>query len=287
MDTFVKDNTTPQYRWNLKDLLRCLQRGERIVYTKFGDGEYFCIHHQFGRNCDQDTYTPLLGMELQKAFCTLVDAFNEQNERVWIGMWHEPHVSNYLATLYYRYKATTGPLQQKWKIPFVEYHTVYNTHDSLKNPDMYQFVKFIQTYPNKKLVISNPHNRRLQVIFRSTDYIDIPFNSWFAQGMYESIAAQLEDFLDEHPKSIVLMACGLATKVLIARVMQQYKQASFIDIGSGFDILARKVDTRGWTRGERHHTYVDECDYFSNLLPEDWKTLMPVFKGGTGKKLIF
>lgn len=277
MEQFIIDNTSTNFQWDVRDLLQCLQRGRRIVYTKFGDGEYMCINKPIGRNCDNDTYSAKLGGELQKAFCSLVVAFNEQNESVWIGMWREPHVSTYFARLYYQYKTCIGALREHHTIPFVEYHTVYNSHDSLTNSAMYDFVKYIQTYPNGKIVISNPQNRRLLSIFRAAEYVNIPSHSWYAHGMYDSIRTKLEDFLNAHPKSIVILACGLATKVLIADVMKRHPQASFIDIGSGFDLLARRVDTRGWTRGTYHHTYLDECTYYKDLLPENWESLPPVF----------
>jgi hypothetical protein len=52
-------------------------------------------------------------------------------------------------------------------------------------------------------------------------------------------------------------------------VCKKYPKASFIDIGSGFDLLVRKKYTRIYYN-TNIHTYLDEYNYYKDLLPPDY-----------------
>ena len=53
------------------DLLENLNNSRRIIFTKFGDSEAACMMSSVGANCDGDTYTTELSMQLRRASVTL------------------------------------------------------------------------------------------------------------------------------------------------------------------------------------------------------------------------
>ena len=63
---------------------------------------------------------------------------------------------------------------------------------------------------------------------------------------------------------------------LIANLASNYPKASFIDIGSGFEILATKKDTIDWhqehkcKKEDNYTLYEHQINYFKELLPEDF-----------------
>lgn len=230
----------PQY---LMELLKKLERGENIVFTKFGDGEYLCMLGISGHNCDGDTYTLWLKDALKKALINL-----SKKKNTYIGKWHTSEVYNY-------YKRIVKPYGID--IPFVSYHLIMNDKDFLHTPYMYTFVKFVASTTRKKILFANKWNKRLKDLFRADIFIEIPESSWSLE--YETWKAALEKHVEKD--ALILLAGGLCSKVLIHDITSVH-DVSCIDIGSSFDILGGKRNSRGW-----QHSYEDEINYYHDLLP--------------------
>ncbi len=249
----------------VNDLLSNLNHGKRVIFTKFGDGEGHCMLYNVGQNCDNDTYTHELGLHLKTAFLTLCSM-----DDVYLGKWHSNrHILEFcVGSLYDYFVQRNIPLKQ---VPFVDYHYCYPDQNFNKSKDLYEFVKTLQTSNKNKIVVSNKNNKNLKLIFKGNIYIEIPDNSWFANGLYDEIFENLNTKLNENPDSIILIAGGLASKVLICNLALRHKYASFIDIGSGFDILSQNKYTRVWdTLPGFHNSFEKQCQYFSDLLPESY-----------------
>lgn len=254
----------------VQDMLDNLQNGKRVIFTKFGDGEGRCMMEDSGWACngDGDRYTSGLAEDLRKAFVTLCDMSDKEN--VYIGKWHssqEHFITFYLGLLYNHLVENNSTLKS---VPFVDYHYCYNICGFSDTPIMYNFVKTLQNLDNFKIVISNVMNKNLSIIFKSNTFIEIPSNSWYAAGLYEQLFDMTDKILQEHPNALILMAGGLASKVLITNLALKHKNASFIDIGSGFDILAQNRCTRG-ERPEYTNLYPYQIEYYRDLLPPDYK----------------
>ena len=56
----------------LEQVINALQGGRNVIFTKFGDGEFFCMQNTNGANSDGDTYSPWLADGLKKALGMLV-----------------------------------------------------------------------------------------------------------------------------------------------------------------------------------------------------------------------
>jgi hypothetical protein len=270
-EEYIKQEFAKPYISNaVKDMLDNLQKGKRVIFTKFGDGEGRCMMENTGWicNCDGDRHTSELAENLRKSFVTLCDM--SDNDNVYIGKWHdaqEHFITYYLGLLYDHLTKTNKSLKS---IPFVDYHYCYNICGFNETRVMYDFVKTLQNVKNFKIIISNGMNRNLSVIFKSNIFIEIPSNSWYASGLYQQLFDVVDKLLGDHSDALVLMAGGLASKVLITNLAIKHNKASFVDIGSGFDILAQNRCTRG-ERPEYTNLYPYQIEYYRDLLPVDYK----------------
>lgn len=266
-DYTIQQFNNPYISNTVLDLVRNLQDNERVIFTKFGDGEGSCMMNVTGRNCDGDTYTSQLGQKLREAFVKLCQLY----DNVYIGRWHsnQQHYINFYINLCYDYfYETKQPLKS---IPFVDYHYCYPDNNFNKTNDMYEFVKTLQNIKKYKIVVSNSNNKNLSIIFKSNEFIEIPTNSWFANGLYQDLYTKIDMILQQYPDAILLIAGGLASKVLICELAFKYKNASFIDIGSGFDILSQNRYTRTWNETpDFNNSFENQKKYFADLLPCDY-----------------
>lgn len=230
----------------LLPLINKLENGENIIYTKYGDGEYYCMAGLEGSNCDGDTYHSWLGNELKKALIELAIKPN-----TYIGQWWGAGVYNYCNQL-----ALTNNVQ----IPWIHYHTIMNCDEFLTVDYMYKLVKFIVHTPRKKILICSKPNSRLKDFFRTDVYIEIPEQNWsFEYSKYRDLViSNLEK------NCIVLICGGLCSKVLINEITNN-NEITCLDLGSSFDILGKRQNNRG-----RGHTYFDELRYYKEFIPQNW-----------------
>ncbi len=61
-----------------------------------------------------------------------------------------------------------------------------------------------------------------------------------------------------------MIAGGMCSKVLIDDITNQF-DLTFIDLGSGFDLLGSKIKSRPWK-----HSYEDELTYYKDFIPHGW-----------------
>jgi hypothetical protein len=174
--------------------------------------------------------------------------------------------------LYYDYVIKNN--KQIKQIPFTHYHFIYPDNDfDLNDNKLFEFVKMINTSTKYKIIMSNNTNKKLQIIFNGNFYIEIPKSSWFKNGLYNQIKDKIVELLNINNDAIVIMAGGMGSKVLIAEISLLYPKVSFIDIGSGFDILASKNDSRGWYKYSNKNNYENQYKYFKSLLPDNYNEL--------------
>lgn len=239
-----------------------------VVFTKFGDGEYLCMDMQSGKNCDGDKFTKELGHALCKAFrelCEMAAVPHPTGRRIFLGKWHYAKEVRFMCQLYYTWQQEQKRIDDKLhEIPFVNYHLIYNDENFDKNANLFEFVKVLQDDSRHKLLISNPSLQRLSLLFKTAAWINIPATCWHT--VYDKIEAQVREHLLEHPDTIVFIAGGLASKVLIANMTAAFPLASFLDIGSGFDLLGKGHRTRS-----QAISYPQMIAYYKDLLPSEWQ----------------
>lgn len=232
-----------------------IKNNQNFSFTKFGDGEFLCMHRWFGKNCDGDSYHRKLGSELKDAFTYLA-----ARKDVYLGKWHVGKTIKYLEELAAKKKITN--------INWVHYHTIMNASpiagitdfNSLLNDKMFNFVKAIKISNRKKILFTNKDNEKLKKIFNADVFIETKKNNWSYE--FDDYFKIVEKECVEN--AIFIIAAGLSSKVMIAKILQKYNMTC-LDIGSGFDLLATAKHTRPWS-----HTYEDEVKYYKELLPSDW-----------------
>jgi hypothetical protein len=232
---------------NLLKALAKLKRGENIIFTKYGDGEYNCMLGVHGYNVDHDTYHAWLGESLKQALVSL-----SKKPNTYIGKWWTADVYEYCNKIAQANNVT---------IPWVWYHLFMNDDEFTKFNHMYKFVNFMVNTKRKKIVICNSENKRLKDFFRAEVFVEIPAKDW----SFDYIA--YKQIVESHivKDAIVLISAGMCSKVLIDDITNERPDVTFIDLGSSFDMLASKKNTRGW-----HHTYAQELAYYKDFIPERW-----------------
>lgn len=259
---------------NVRPITEKIKNKEKVIFTKFGDGEYIAmrLNDINDHNCDGDTYTHQLGVETSKAICELAD--RSSDEFIYIGRWHTNEIVKYYHELYYDYLINNNK-NEKY-IPFVNYHTVYpDNHFDTNDSALFEFVEAVQKSDYNKVIISNERNKKLQMVFKSDTYICIPERSWYANGLYDDIKNSVEDILKVKKDTLILTAAGLASKILINEISKEYPNTSIIDLGSAYDILAGKYPTRTWGHGLEGfpNCYKNQLEYFKPLLPDKYEEL--------------
>lgn len=241
------------------EILKKLKRGENIMFTKYGDGEYLCMAWQKGANVDGDDWHPQLAALLQRALLSLS---NKKNS--YIGRWHDELEHNAAVE-----NTTIGSefdkiaAQSNVKIPWVNYHLFMNDDVFNQYRYMHDFVAFIQRTKRKKIVVANKYNRRLKFLFKAHIFIEIPSRNWSYN--YED----WKNLIMQHMKkdAILLIGAGMCSKVLIDDITNVF-DCTCIDIGSSFDLLASQKKSRPW-----RHSYANEVAYYADLLPQNWEML--------------
>lgn len=239
----------------LEDLIFFLKNGKPFIYTKFGDGEYNCMNGMSGANCDNDPYDAWKGTRLKKSFVNLVQ------RNAYIGKWKTQYSAPVIAFLQnLAKKHSIGPVN------WVHYHILINydygkgAESFMKDSYLYSFVETIQALTKKKIIVSNHRNRRLKDFFHADVFIEIPEREWSKH--YDMWKGHIERHMTSDV--ILLIAGGMCSKILISDLAHKF-DATFIDIGSCFDLIAGKRNSRGWA-----HSYADELLYYKNILPSNW-----------------
>jgi hypothetical protein len=113
-------------------------------------------------------------------------------------------------------------------------------------------------------MICNPLLIKAKDLFKVDEMIHVPFNNWFDE-YYDNVLNNIKSKINDGEQPIILTACGMSAKILIADLAKEYPNGIFLDIGSATDYLCTTCDTRG-----RKYTYIDLFTLFESILPKDW-----------------
>lgn len=219
-----------------------------ISFTKFGDGEYLCMTTLHGKNSDHDQYHPELAQKLKEALPYL---FNHPTCYIgkWTGYWGNACVADY-------YESLGG-----YNAKYGHYHTLYNDEEFNKNYNLLDFVKAMQSCQRKKILFTNKNNEPLTRLFRTNIFVEIPMSNWSYN--YVEYLSKVIPHLEKN--CLLIVGAGMCSKVLAHDLLRMDDSISYIDIGSGFDMLCGN-NSRGWS-----HSRESELEYYKSVLPEDWK----------------
>lgn len=241
-------------------LTELIQQNKPCSFSKYGDGEYYCVTSNDGQNCDYDNYTLKLKNALIASFKYMIDENKSKN--TFIGMWHDVNNCDFWKNL----------VENKDKIQWVDYHTFIidvkdfeNVHINNDLNEKISLYRAIQYSSLKKYVICNPLMIKLQMLFKADELIFVPFQNWFDEHFHDVLSYLIEK-IGNNTQPMVILACGMSAKVMIAELHKIYPNGIFIDIGSAMDLLCTKRDSRG-------RLYDYQCIYnrFKYILPDEWE----------------
>lgn len=208
----IKDETGI---WNITNLehwtvtyttiLDNLKDNKAFKFSRYGDGEIYCMKGKHGGNCDNHSYFPDMGAALRQSITEI------PNFMVGIQPLSVSHLSEDVQNY------------------FGHINTLYNA-DVLHNASIDgQLEKFIHALEPRYVVLVGPAH--LAGLFPSCVHIVIPsLNCWL---QYEHVRQQIEFHIDGINNAVVLLCASMMSEVIISR-FEDYPH-TFIDCGSVFD----------------------------------------------------
>lgn len=244
-----------------ENIIECIRNNIPVVYCKFGDGEYFCMirytnNGPLSKNSDNDKFTEKLSSSLVESY-----KFISSKPNVYIGQWkgnHKDKISEYY----------NGFGQE---VLWTDYHTLIFEFYDIENTDPEKFIKKIRIYkeiqlsPVKKIYVCNKLLVKAKMLLNIDHFVFVPFNSWF-DNEFDRVFNEVSQLLSQYGNCIVLTSCGMSAKVLITELYKVYPNSSYIDIGSGLDLICTKRNSRGFATYKS--TYLKFKQFYG--LPDEW-----------------
>lgn len=243
-----------------KYFANCIKNNIPFLYCKFGDGEYLCMYKYKSNdtslisNCDNDNYTENLSLSLCKSLNYIVN--NVKN--YYIGEWYQEHVKKFFLSI------TEKPIN------YNSYHSFLFDESDLQNNVIrhkLNILKEIKNSKRKKIYICNNLLIKSKILLNIDNFVFVPLNNWFDKD-YDIILGQIKILLTgQNDDSIIMTSCGMGAKVLLAELYKEYPNCTYIDIGSGLDIICTKRNSRGWG-----YKYEELYKKFlqNDFIPDDW-----------------
>lgn len=229
-------------------LTDCVRNNIPVSFSKYGDGEFICMMHRNGQNCDRDTYTEKLSTALNNSFVHLIE---NMQDNAYIGLWHNLDNKQILER------------KTSKKVKWAAYHTIiFDKKDDETKAILYKTIKHSKM---KKIIICNPLLIKSKVLLDIDEVICVPFNNWFDTG-FDIILQQVKEKIGTDGNHIVITCCGMSAKVLICELIKKFPNGIYLDFGSALDIICTKRDSRGSKFGYAYYTHLlKEC------LPDNWE----------------
>jgi hypothetical protein len=230
-------------------LTSCVQNNVSCSFSKYGDGEYYCVIKNIGCNCDNDNFS-------EKKTTGLINAFKyvtSKGENHFVGMWHDQNIVKF----WNQYDDVNN-------VQWADYHTFLIDR---KNTNIYEKVllyKAIKQSSLKKIYVCNPLLGKAKGLLNIDTIINVPFNNWF-DTLFDTVFKDIEEQLEPGKQHIIMTSAGMGAKVLIYELMKKYPNNLYFDLGSALDQLCTKKTSRGWEPSYEHQLYI-----FKDLLPSDW-----------------
>jgi hypothetical protein len=218
---------------NTLHIIECLEKNIPVSFSKYGDGEFTCANKNHGANCDNDKYTGKLGDALIASFKYMV----EHGENVLIGHWDDTRTTKFWETLVFHLK-----------VNWANYHTLIIT--GLTNDssfcDKIRLFRTIKYSKKKKIIVCNELLIKSKLLLNLDSLVFVPFNTWFDNKFNEVLQKVIDEIGQSDGNHIVITSCGMSAKVLICELYKKYPKGTYLDFGSGLDLLCTKKDSRGW-----------------------------------------
>jgi len=231
-----------------QQLTSYIQQNIPCMFVKYGDGEYYAAMFCDGGNCDGTPYTKNLGSKVRESFI-----YNSQQKNAMIGEWHSMLNKPFWEGL--------DPAIRD--VQWVDFHTVL-IDQTTSNADKLLLFSAIQDSSRKKIYIANGTMTRAKDFFNIQTHVVINPSNWF-DTEYESVFAEASSAIEDDSNTLVLISAGMGGKYLLSELHKKHPNAIYIDIGSGFDMLCAKRNSRSY-----NPPYNWICSYLGPILPPGW-----------------
>jgi hypothetical protein len=234
----------------------CIVNKKPITFSKYGDGELFCVNQTSNTNADFEKYTPELRDMLLAAFKYLVNEY----EHGYVGLWHDQSCMQFWEQF------ANKPI--KWAY----FHSILIDNDDmvLKNNILWDKVNMYKTIKESKMnkiIICNPLLIKAKYLLDIDHVVQVPFRNWIDTQM-NSYIELLKQIIGEDGNHIVITCCGIASRILIPELVKIFPRGIYLDFGSAIDLICTKRDSRG--RGD-NFVYDEVKEVMKELLPPDWE----------------
>jgi len=200
-----------------------IKNNEYFSYSRWNDGEWFCLKKYPGSNCDKHKYFPKLGELLKKALQDPKNALASQNEKYIFesGLWWDSQSS--INNDYKKYNMK------------VRFHKGDLIHE-IKNKPAY-WIELINCLNLKSVVIIGPNYLKKYKPLKYDYFITIPNINCFLYA--NEIIKQINSIINNESKNFVfIFAASMTTNYIIDYFFKKYENKHFmLDFGSAFDIF--------------------------------------------------
>ena len=234
-------NSTQTLTSYVKDSIPCM-------FVKYGDGEYYAAMFYEGGNCDGTPYTQNLGSKVRQSF-----VYNSQQKNAMMGEWHSLQNKPFWEGL--------DPAIRD--VQWVDFHTVLIDQNTSGN-DKLNLFKAIKESSRKKIYVANEWMTRAKEFFGIESHVVINPSNWF-DTEYDSVFNSVSSAVEDDANTLILISAGMGGKFLVSELHKKYPRAIYIDIGSGFDMLCAKRNSRTY-----NPPYQWICSYLAPILPPGW-----------------
>jgi len=243
-----------QFKWLLKDLVR---KGESKTFYKFGDGDYFFLRGEAvgsaspGKRALSKSYSDIKHEEFVSGVC--------ENDYVNVELYNRDLFNSLYPDRQINFNAEYGYglVANRW--------LTKTFSESIGVIGASQKVKLIETLMEKK------EYQEYLGLSKFQDYISIPQK--FACDDIDATEKMVAEQLENSTSKIFLLGVGHVKSALLHR-LKKYRDAVFLDVGSGIDALAGIIDHNRPYMGEWINHRVQDFDYDSlDILQYDiWNT---------------
>jgi len=210
---------------SLRAIVRRLDAGTPLVFSRWGDGEWRCVLGYSGRNCDGHPYSLALRVALSRVL--------EARPPYWLGM--QPFAVRSLsapieAWLGRRHLAPT----------WIDADVFHRTSIEQRLDPLLHVLRM------RPVVIVGPSYLQSLSVLPHAALIPIPEQNCYAA--YDDVLVRVREKVARCSTTIcVAVSAGMMANVLIHDLYVQFPQHTFIDFGSLWDPYAGRV-TRGYHR---------------------------------------
>ena len=243
-----------QFKWLLKDLVK---KGESKTFYKFGDGDYFFLRGESvgsaspGKRALSKSYSDIKHEEFVSGVC--------ENDYVNVELYNRDLFNSLYPDRQINFNAEYGYglVANRW--------LTETFSESIGVIGASQKVKLIEKLMEKK------EYQEYLGLSKFQDYISIPQK--FACDDIDATEKMIAEQLKNSTSKIFLLGVGHVKSALLHR-LKKYRDAVFLDVGSGIDALAGIIDHNRPYMGEWVNHRIQGFDYDSlDILQYDiWNT---------------